>query len=628
MISKRNKNKVAEFFLLSATFFLLIFLIKIPLFAFDAAIIEAQTDQIMEKYVGKEVPGAALAVVKDGRILFSKGYGYADLKQMIPVVAEETIFEYGSINKLFVWISLLQLSEEGLLNLDDDIGNYLSEEIVKGRGLDEKISLLDLMNHSAGFEDTFFDFANKKMTFLPPLDKVLKRTLPARVFRAGEVMSYSNYGAALAAFVVEEVSGQKFYDYERQHIFLPANMQRIAGHPLYINNPELMEEKASGYNAKKSGFKDVGWVYVPAYPSGAANGTVEALANFALALTPEEAEDCPFFKTASYYEKIFNKTYQADKLASSVSHGFWEYDGIIKSYGHDGNTAGFSSHFAISPKERLGLIVLANSGSESDFFFELHESVFGSFTDGQPKKKIMAEPGSKELKGKYLMTRAAFSNFMEFFFYLSPSEIKDLGEGKIKLILSGHEASYDQVSPYKYEIRDYSSLLIKYSYPELYFEMGPQGVKKLSSGNAPDLIPFNTFRSTIWVYFSLIFFLTALLFILVNPILIFKFRFHNEFPISRTLTALNILGISLVISTILLLYRALKYMYYSSKWVLPFLYINLGISLSVLLLSGIIFLQRKKFFTHEFYWRNFQFYSLIMVIFIFLLYNWNFLKPI
>lgn len=625
---KGKTNKVAEAILLSATFFLLFFFFSSPLLAFDAIEAEKKTEEIIEKYLGKEVPGLAIALVKDGEILFSKAYGYADLEKKIPVIAEETVFEYGSINKLFVWISLMQMAEQGLLDLEEDIALYLPEQLKKELISDQSFSLIDLMNHSAGFEDPLFDFANKKMLSLPSLDKVLQRNIPSRIFKSGEVMSYSNYGAALAAYIIERVSGMDFFDYERENIFLAAQMFNIAGHPLYIYNPRLLPRKARGYNVQRDLFEDAGWVYVPAYPSGAADGTVTALAKFALALTPEEAEDCPFFTSGQYYEKLFKQTYQSDQLTSTVSHGFWEYNGQIKSYGHGGNTAGFSSHFAVSPEERLGLVVLTNSGSENDLLFELHEAVFLPFDDQLAHLETISSPGAASLEGKYLMTRAAFSNFMEFFFYLSPSQVKVLDESRIQLKIPGHEASYRQVAPYKYVIEDYSSLLIKYSYPELYFDVGAEGPKKISSGNAPDLIPYETFRSEGWVSFSLIFFFFPAIFFLINPFILLNYRLKKDIPINKYLQVLNFLGLLLLLSLAALIYRAFKYMYFSSKWVLPFLCVNQGLSLSVLFLSGIIFLQRKKVFKSKFYWYNFQAYFISMLVFIYLLYDWNFLKLI
>jgi hypothetical protein len=105
-------------------------------------------------------------------------------------------------------------------------------------------------------------------------------------------------------------------------------MIHVSGHPLYKSNPELIKDKAKGYIVKEEGiFKERDWVYVPAYPSGAADGTVAALAKFALALTPKEAIESPLFETSETFNQLFSRSYAPDEIKTSIAHGFWEFDG-------------------------------------------------------------------------------------------------------------------------------------------------------------------------------------------------------------------------------------------------------------------------------------------------------------
>lgn len=577
--------------------------------------LEKEIDSIINKYIGLSVPGVSIAVVKEGEILFSKGYGFADIENKIPVVPEETVFEYGSINKLFVWVSALQLVEEGKLKLDEKIEKYLPANINEYLQFTGSITMLDLMNHTAGFEDTLFDFAVKDMERLPLLADTIQIALPDQVFQPREIISYSNYGSALAAYVVHEISGERFFDYERKNIFFPLGMDKIAGHPLYKYNPKLIKNKAKGYISEMDGvFKEKGWVYVPAYPSGAADGTVTALAKFAIALTPENPIDSPLFDTKEAFEELFKQSYSPENIDTSVAHGFWEYGGKIKSFGHGGNTAGFTSYFAVSPETRDGLIVLLNSGEESDLIYELHELIFGEIK--METIPSLFAPSAKEIAGKYIPARAPHNNFLEIFSYLSSYEITEEGEGEIKLLIPGHEAKYLQVAPYKYNISEASSLIIKFLYPELLFEKDGNSIKRVTSGNSVDLIPVSTFRSWAWVMASVVIISTGFLFFLFYPFLLLFNKVRLKNTINIKMIYLSFLGFILAGNNILLISRAFKYLYYSSENIKNFILINIIISI-IFLASSLYFLIFKK--------KETMFYSAIFLIVLITLYNWNFM---
>ncbi|MGI6005623.1 MAG: serine hydrolase domain-containing protein, partial [Christensenellales bacterium] len=118
---------------------------------------EARIDGYVGQHIGKTSPGAAVVVVKDGRIIFSKGYGYADVENNLAVDPAETVFEYASVSKLFVYVTLMRLAEEGKLDLDADIRAYLPEGFLKKLRYDEPITFMHVMNHTAGFEDYLLD---------------------------------------------------------------------------------------------------------------------------------------------------------------------------------------------------------------------------------------------------------------------------------------------------------------------------------------------------------------------------------------------------------------------------------------------------------------------------------------
>ena len=188
-----------------------------------AADVETFLDGIVPLQLDREdVAGATVAVVKDGKPLFTKGYGYADVKNKKPV-GEETLFRPGSVSKLFTWTAVMQLVEQGKLDLGKDVNEYLDFKIPSAFG--QPISLKNILTHTAGFEEQLKDLftADKRS---PNLGNFLKTHIPQRIFAPGTTPAYSNYATMLAGYVVERVSGQPFNDYIHQNIFKPLGMTR------------------------------------------------------------------------------------------------------------------------------------------------------------------------------------------------------------------------------------------------------------------------------------------------------------------------------------------------------------------------------------------------------------------
>lgn len=170
----------------------------------------------------RNIAGAVVSVVKDGQVLFQKGYGYADVEAKKPVLPDETLFRPGSISKLFTATAVMQLVEQGKLDLDHDVNDYLDFAIPKTYS--QPVTLRQLLTHTAGFEDTLKNLFVAHESDLKPLRTYLVNQMPARVFPPGKIPSYSNYGFTLAGYIVERVSGEKFERYIDNHILKPLRM--------------------------------------------------------------------------------------------------------------------------------------------------------------------------------------------------------------------------------------------------------------------------------------------------------------------------------------------------------------------------------------------------------------------
>ena len=169
-----------------------------------------------------DVAGAVVAVVKNGEVIFAKGYGFADVKNHKPVDAERTMFRPGSISKLFTWTAVMQLVEQGKLDLDHDVNDYLDFKIPARS--DGPITLRNIMTHTPGFEEQIKALIVSDPKQLVPLQVYAREKTPVRIFKAGSTPAYSNYATALAGYIVERVSGQSFDDYLDAHLFKPLEM--------------------------------------------------------------------------------------------------------------------------------------------------------------------------------------------------------------------------------------------------------------------------------------------------------------------------------------------------------------------------------------------------------------------
>ena len=191
----------------------------------DAPTLERFFDDNVAREMGaNDIPGATISVVKDGKLLFAKGYGSGDIASSRPVVASETLFRIGSVTKLFTWTAVMQLVEAGQLDLNADVNTYLESPKIPDT-YPQPITMAHLMTHTAGFEERQLGLSVIDKERARPLATVLAADMPDRIYPPGEVTAYSNYGAALAGYIVEQISSEPFDEYVQRHILEPLAMR-------------------------------------------------------------------------------------------------------------------------------------------------------------------------------------------------------------------------------------------------------------------------------------------------------------------------------------------------------------------------------------------------------------------
>src|SRR6202011_5052631 len=169
-----------------------------------------------------DIAGAVVAVVKDGKVVTERGFGFSDVAQRTPVDPKQTLFRPGSVSKLLTWTAVMQLVEQGKIDLDADINRYLDFKIPVREG--KPVTMRNLMQHTAGFEEQAKGIMSDDPKSLK-FEALLKQWVPERVFAPGTTPAYSNYGASLAGYIVQRLSGESFDDYMDKHIFAPLDMQ-------------------------------------------------------------------------------------------------------------------------------------------------------------------------------------------------------------------------------------------------------------------------------------------------------------------------------------------------------------------------------------------------------------------
>jgi CubicO group peptidase (beta-lactamase class C family) len=384
--------------------------------AAPAAVATDITAKDLDPFLGGLVPyairraniaGAVVVVVKDGKIIFSKGYGYADVVKRLPVVPDETIFRPGSVSKLFTWTAVMQLVQSGKLDLDADVNQYLDFRIPATYG--KPVTLRDLMTHSPGFEDTALDLFVKHPNELFPIGDYLKKRLPPQIFPPGTTIAYSNYGATLAGYIVQRISGESYDEYVARHILAPLHMNHSTfAQPL---PPRLARLMATGY-VTASG-KPVPFELVEAAPAGALSSTGTDMAHFMLAYLNGGRYDGASLLKPQTIEEMFTRQLAPAPGMNGFDLGFYQENrNGLEIVGHAGDTDAFHSDLHLLPKKHVGIFMSFNSLGTAGAVEDVRTRIFRAILDryypyAPPREATVPDPArdAARVAGWYVTTR-------------------------------------------------------------------------------------------------------------------------------------------------------------------------------------------------------------------------------
>jgi CubicO group peptidase (beta-lactamase class C family) len=403
---------------------------------------EAFVDGFMDSQMKSgPVAGAVVVVVKDGQVFFQKGYGYEDTQKRVPVDPAQTLFRPGSVSKLFTWTAVMQLVEQGKIDLDADVNTYLKDFKVDAT-FPAPVTMRNLLTHTAGFEDggVGYLFASKIEDVLP-LGQWLADHQPERVrpattdFSDGTNASYSNWGTALAGYIVELVSGQPFDDYIAEHIFKPLGMERSTfGEPL----PETLAPRMSGgYTFEAGAFKAQGFEFIHSIgPAGALTATGADMARFMLAhLQNGTLGDGQILKPETA-QLMHSRVMSPDPALNGHALGFYEtYINGHRIIGHGGDTQYFHSVLSLMPATGIGLFASVNTGGQgARTSVALERAFFKHYFPAElPDVKPPADAASRNARyaGSYRTLRHSHSKFEKVFAAFSDDTVTAMPDGTL-----------------------------------------------------------------------------------------------------------------------------------------------------------------------------------------------------
>ncbi|MCH5204462.1 MAG: beta-lactamase family protein [Oscillospiraceae bacterium] len=369
---------------------------------------------------------AVVGVFKGDEVVYTGYFGKIDIKNNIPA-DENAVYEWGSITKTLIWVSAMQLWEQGRLDLERDVREYLPDGFFRHLSYDDPITMLNLMNHNAGWQETARPIWKTDENAVLSLGEELRAIEPAQIHRPGEVAAYSNYGAAVAGYVIECVTGQDFCEYVHENIFARLGMEHTALNPTHSDNAWVYEQrkKTKSYGFTFGNVIDLGSKldYIPIYPAGAATGTLGDLMTYAQALV---SNDAPLFQNKETRDIMFAGTdFYGGSDIPLCAHGFWYEEYGVRICGHNGATTAGQANMVFDPETKTGLVVMVNEPDGNRFLYDTPALVFGTL----PAEKYTSGTTQKaDLSGYYLPARSTYRGMLKFISYLSAISGDNLGE--------------------------------------------------------------------------------------------------------------------------------------------------------------------------------------------------------
>ena len=407
-----------------------------------------------------DIAGAVVVVVKDGQVLLQKGYGYSDIEKRTSVDPAGTLFRPGSVSKLFTWTAVMQLVEQGKLDLDADVNQYLDFKIPSPDN--KPMTLRQVMTHTTGLEEQIRGLITSRKEEIVPLGEALKRWVPERIHAPGATPAYSNYATALAGYIVQRVSGEPFDAYIQRHIFQPLGMAHSSfSQPL---QPALLAKMSKGYT-KASDAKAKDYEFISLAPAGSLASTGADMGRFMLAHLQDGAYGDARILNAATAQEMHTTGQKSVGALNRMMLGFYETTvNGHRAIAHGGDTMYFHSDLELFLDDGIGIFVSMNSSGRDGATGIIRGNLVRGFADRYlpgPKARApaldaaQAKLHAQQMVGHYDSSRRPQSNLLSLVNMLGQVKVVANEDGTISVPLAmganGVPKKWREISPYLWQ---------------------------------------------------------------------------------------------------------------------------------------------------------------------------------
>lgn len=333
------------------TFFILCFFVTSLV---SAQSLESKIDKILTNKFKSNETGVSALVAKDGKVIYRKAFGKADLELDVNMTPEN-VFQVGSITKQFTAVGILMLLEEGKLTLEDDITKFIPDYPTKGK----KITVHHLLTHTSGIKSytSMRKFGEVMTMHKSPLKFIDFFKNEPMDFDPGEKYKYNNSGYFVLGYIIEKASGLSYQKFIKERIFDKIGMKNS----YYGSHQEIIKNRASGYSKQSGKFYNAQYISLTLpYAAGSIMSTVDDMLKWQTAITTDV-----FVKEATIDKAFTNYTLNnGDK----INYGYgWSINEIndVPTIEHGGAIPGYLSMGVFVPSKNVYVIVFSNCGCQS-----------------------------------------------------------------------------------------------------------------------------------------------------------------------------------------------------------------------------------------------------------------------
>ncbi|NOX51630.1 MAG: beta-lactamase family protein [Gammaproteobacteria bacterium] len=421
---------------------------------------EAYLDGLVSaQFSDYKLAGMSFALVRDGEITLTKGYGHADLATHEPVDPARHLFRPGSVSKLFTWTAVMQLVEQGKISLHEDVSKYVQQFDIPNE-FNTPLTLTHIMTHAPGLEDGAAGFlfvdAPSEITSLA---QALATHIPTQVRAPGTYSSYSNWATALAGLVVANVSGMSFEDYVQENIFTPLNMQHSTfDEPLPAH---LLADMSIGYIEKQGALEPFGFEYIKNFgPAGALSASANDMAVFMLAHLNHGSYAGAQILQPETTRLMHSNLFSHHEKVSAMAHGFYETRRNANRFiGHAGATVVFHSQLLIDPDNNFGFYLSFNAADGGQARSAIVNGIIDYFYPLEmlqhPTMPPLTLPGSAariaKIVGAYRLNRRSHTRLEAIAGLAGDLTIVPAGGGAIELPVPNIGGKFVEVEPFVFD---------------------------------------------------------------------------------------------------------------------------------------------------------------------------------